>query len=386
MVQQLLVPNTSRTRERPASLRRVLHVINGEHYSGAERVQDLLAEYLPQFGFEIGFACVKPGKFKQLRRYQAAPLMDAPMRFKFDWRAADRVAEFAVQGNYEALHAHTPRSLFVADQVAKRTGMPLYYHVHSPVGNDSNRKWANRINTWCEKRWLRRAEKIICVSQSLSRYMRNLGHSENRLVVIPNAVPIMPRTEITFPLEGPWILGTIALFRPRKGLEILLQAMAELKLGGLPIQLMAVGAFETPAYERQIRRLVQNLNLEDRIQWTGFDRDISRRLNEMHIMVLPSLYGEGLPMVVLEAMAQGVPVIASHVEGIPEAIRDQKDGLLFEPGDAQQLASQIRHIVRSPNLWTDLSHSSWHRQRSFFSPATQSHHLATLYQSGTPKN
>src|SRR5688572_4459141 len=58
---------------------RVLHVINGEHYSGAERVQDLLAEALPDLGFEVGFACVKPGRFPEARRYRDARLYEMPM-------------------------------------------------------------------------------------------------------------------------------------------------------------------------------------------------------------------------------------------------------------------------------------------------------------------
>src|SRR5688572_15463220 len=72
--------------------RRVLHVINGEHYSGAERVQDLLAQRLPEFGFEIGFACVKPGEFSKRRAAREAPLIEMPMRCRFDVRVARQLA------------------------------------------------------------------------------------------------------------------------------------------------------------------------------------------------------------------------------------------------------------------------------------------------------
>ena len=58
----------------------VLHLINGEHYSGAERVQDLLAMALPEFGFEVGFACLKQGLFRQMRRSTSAPLHAAAMK------------------------------------------------------------------------------------------------------------------------------------------------------------------------------------------------------------------------------------------------------------------------------------------------------------------
>ncbi len=344
----------------PPAVQRILHVINGEHYSGAERVQDLLAASLPEFGCEVGFACVKPGRFAQTRQCQRAPLIETPMRFKFDWRPVDQVVAFARAGDYAALHAHTPRSLFVASWVARRLRLPLYYHVHSPVGRDSNRPWANRINAWLERHLLRRATRIFCVSHSLLHYMQKQGHPPSKLAVIPNAVPNQPRTTIEPPIEGPWVLGLVALFRPRKGLEVLIEALAELR---------RIGVDAHP----------KSLGVDDLVDWTGFARNIPILLQELHLMVLPSLFGEGLPMVVLEAMAQGLPVVASRVEGTPEAIRDGQDGLLFEPGDAVGLADRITAVTTQPEQWRKMSASSWTRQRTEFSTRNQAQLLASHY-------
>ena len=74
-------------------LRRVLHVINGEHYSGAERVQDLLGLRLPEFGYDVGFACVKPKRFPQERQCQTAELYELPMWSKLDLRVAKTLAQ-----------------------------------------------------------------------------------------------------------------------------------------------------------------------------------------------------------------------------------------------------------------------------------------------------
>src|SRR5262245_45174319 len=93
---------------------RVLHVINGEHYAGAERVQDLLAARLPEFGYEVGFACVKPVQFPNLRKSTQTPLYDLSMRSRIDLRAAWELRRIIRQDGYELLHAHTPRSLLVA--------------------------------------------------------------------------------------------------------------------------------------------------------------------------------------------------------------------------------------------------------------------------------
>src|SRR5688500_2535743 len=71
----------------------VLHLVNGEHYSGAERVQDLLARQLPRFGCEVGFACVKPRRFPAARESQQSPLVEMPMNGRFDLRVVKRIAE-----------------------------------------------------------------------------------------------------------------------------------------------------------------------------------------------------------------------------------------------------------------------------------------------------
>ena len=71
---------------------RVLHVINGEHYAGAERVQDLLAGSLPGLGFEVSQVCLKPGRFTAMRETKSAPLYEAAMRNRFDLRPAWKLA------------------------------------------------------------------------------------------------------------------------------------------------------------------------------------------------------------------------------------------------------------------------------------------------------
>ena len=86
---------------------RVLHLVNGEHYAGAERVQDLLALRLPDFNVDVTLACVKPGVFAQSRRSQATPLINLPMRGRLDVRPAWRLAKI-VAGKFRSdSHAHS---------------------------------------------------------------------------------------------------------------------------------------------------------------------------------------------------------------------------------------------------------------------------------------
>ena len=112
---------------------RMLHVINGEHYSGAERVQDLLALQLPEFGFSADFACLKPGRFAACRQSREAVVVDLPMRRRVDLGPALRLARLVREGDYRILHSHTPRAALVGRVAAALAGVPLVHHLHSPT-------------------------------------------------------------------------------------------------------------------------------------------------------------------------------------------------------------------------------------------------------------
>jgi glycosyltransferase involved in cell wall biosynthesis len=95
--------------------------------------------------------------------------------------------------------------------------------------------------------------------------------------------------------------------------------------------------------------------------------------------VLPSLFGEGLPMVVLEAMAAGVPVVATRVEGIPEAVRDRVDGVVAAPGDPQDLARGIAELMDGRLDWAELRESAHARQAEQFSDESMARGVAAVY-------
>ncbi|MFT5302352.1 MAG: glycosyltransferase involved in cell wall biosynthesis, partial [Mariniblastus sp.] len=284
----------------PAKLKtvKVLHLINGEHFSGAERVQDLLALAMPRFGYEVGFACLKPDKFPLVRESQDSELFETPMKSKFDIWCAGRVAKVVKDHDYQLIHAHTPRTLLVGRLAAKKLKCPLVYHVHSPVGRDSERGLSNRINTLLETWNLAGVDKMICVSNSLAGYMRELGHSHSKIEVVSNGVSAIHDLPTREAPGHTWTIGTMALFRPRKGTEVLLDALAMLKQNNIRVRLRAVGPFETLEYEKEIMAKVQSLGIGEMIEWTGFQTDVNQQLRQMDLFVLPSLYGEGLPMVV----------------------------------------------------------------------------------------
>jgi glycosyltransferase involved in cell wall biosynthesis len=364
----------------PPAIGRVLHIINGEHYAGAERVQDLLAGALPEFGAEVVFAALKPGKFRSARANQQARLFECPMRHRVDWRPISRIARLVRHERAALLHTHTPRTLLVGRAVAAMTGVPLVHHVHSPTSRDSTRRWRNLANSQLERWALRGAARAIAVSAAMGRYAASLGVPANRIDVVTNGVPGPRVLADRTPPAGRWTLGMVALFRPRKGVEVLLEALSLLRKQGLDVCLRAIGEFETPDYERQVRGLAQTRGLEPWIEWTGFCSNVPAALRDLDALVLPSLFGEGLPMVLLEAMAAGVPVVATKVEGVPEAIADGREGALVEPQSAQALAAGIERLVRGQLDWTALRANARQRYESQFSVRHMAEAVSKVYR------
>ncbi|HMO13235.1 MAG TPA: glycosyltransferase [Pirellulaceae bacterium] len=359
---------------------RVLHIINGEHFSGAERVQDLLGLTLSRFGWQPGFVCLKDGKFPKQRESTDCPLYIEPMNNRFDLRIVRAIVRIVKSEGYRIVHAHTPRSVMIGRLVARKTGAKLVYHVHSPVGRDSTRFLQNKLNQWTEQWSLRKCDAMICVSKSLKSYMEHAGHDPGKLFVVHNGVRSLASCPDRNPPMGTWTLGTTALFRPRKGTEVLLQAIANLRNRGCPVRLLAVGPFESTDYEQKIKSLATELEISSLIEWTGFQTDVNAFFQRMDLFVLPSLFGEGLPMVVLEAMATGVPVIAADVEGVNEAIRDQIDGHIFPPGDSTALADSIQTLIERPDAWKQMSHSCVIQQSESFSETSMAAGVASVYR------
>jgi glycosyltransferase involved in cell wall biosynthesis len=359
---------------------RVLHVINGEYYSGAERVQDLLALRLHDLGFEIGFACVKPDIFPDERTAKSIPLHQVPMSSRYDIGAALKLAGIIKENRYSLIHTHTPRAVLLGRAATLITNVPIVHHVHSPTARDTESFVKNFANTITERISLVGVSRLIAVSKSLESYLHRQGFNNKRICMVHNGVPT-PGPLASRPLpRGNWNIGVVALFRPRKGLEILLEALARLKAGGASITLRAVGGFVSAEYQMKTMQLCADLGLEHDAIWTGFCRQVDRELAKMDVFVLPSLYGEGLPMVILEAMAMGVPVVASSVEGIPEVIDHGHSGLLVPPGDSEMLAARILDLINGQYDWDVIRKKAYRTQVENFSDGAMASGVAAVYK------
>ncbi|MEM1230015.1 MAG: glycosyltransferase family 4 protein, partial [Pseudomonadota bacterium] len=142
----------------------VLHLINGEHFAGAERVQDLLAQALPQFGYQVRWICLKDGRFDAERRSQETPLVTHAMRSEKDLSVLGAVIDDVRASGAAVIHTHTARSALIGALASLRTGVPMVHHLHSPSDADTEHRWRNLRNALLERLTVRRARAIIPVS------------------------------------------------------------------------------------------------------------------------------------------------------------------------------------------------------------------------------
>jgi len=152
-------------------------------------------------------------------------------------------------------------------------------------------------------------------------------------------------TRYPLPENASPVLGNVGMFEERKGQFILLEAISKLIKGPFPnLHLILVG--EGPD-EQMLKNKVIKMGLGNNVTFFPFTREPMYVFERIDILVLSSLYKEGLPNVLLEAMSMNVPVISSKMAGVPEIVKNGKTGYMVEPGKSGQLAEAIS------KLWSD---------------------------------
>ena len=244
--------------------------------------------------------------------------------------------------------------LFWANVAARACGrilraFPVISSYHDEIVSEG---WLVRLVDRLTLTW---TDCIVCCSGAVGRsVVSRIGGKIEHFTFIPFGVDIdqfepaaaATRRELGL-RDGQKVIGTVCrLVEPKKGLRILLQAMAVLakRYGQPPCQLLIVG--DGPS-RHELELLREQLGLSSWVVFAGSRRDIPRVLHAVDAFVLPSLY-EGFGIAILEAMAAGKPVIATAVGGIPEFVLSGETGLLVEPGNVEALADAIDRLLSHP--------------------------------------
>lgn len=264
-------------------------------------------------------------------------------------RQMRRLQELLLRYRPDIVHG---QGVDIAGFLAVGCGLPAVITVHGLLGecakyqsNSINKLRATLAARLTEKRTIRRAADLIAISPYVAQYYSN--DIRGRVHDIPNPVAPAFFQVIRAPERGRLLYaGRIA---NGKGLLDLLRAVAG--DDSRVTKLVLAGAVPDPAYGELLRREAATFGLADRIHFAGLlsESHLLKEFRGADALVLPS-YQETAPMVVQQAMAAGIPVIATTVGGIPQQIEHEATGLLFEAGDVDRLTNLITRLVQNPDL------------------------------------
>ena len=283
---------------------------------------------------------------------------------QWDLRVFYRLARVIRQFQPQVLHAQLVHANVVGRLMGSLLGVPKVIATIQTV--EKGKSWHNKVeNLTC-----RLSHKTTCVSPSVYQHAaRNIHIPESRLQVIPNAIDVArfvaaaPIDLAEFRLDtNKTTLVFVGRLDPVKNVDVILRATARVSQEQ-DIQLLIVG--DGPERER-LETLTEALNLTDRVRFAGQRLDVERILKAADIFILASQW-EGMPMSAQEAMASGLPVIASRTEGIIDVIEDNITGLLVTPGSVEQLAHAICRLIQNPPLAQQLSHAAQQKAQRLFS-------------------
>ncbi len=323
-----------------------------------------------------------PG-FEQLRKRAeaaAAPLLSIPDRGPWDWRVIGRLLEVCRRERVVLWHGHDYKSNALGLLLRRFWPMRMVTTVHGWVKHTRRTPLYYRIDRYC----LPRYELVICVSEDLYKECLALNVPAERCLLIENGIDLaeysrtLTVAEARQPLgipPGRVVVGAIGRLSAEKGFDLLIRAVDRLIRAGLDVELLIAGEGEE---EPRLRALATELGCGERVRLLGFQAKVKELYQAFDVFALSSIR-EGLPNVLLEAMALQVPVLATRIAGVPRLIDDGKNGLLIQPGSVDELTRALERLLHDAELRRRLAHAGHETIASRYSFAERMRKIQAIY-------
>jgi glycosyltransferase involved in cell wall biosynthesis len=327
---------------------------------GVASVAEWLLAHEEQLGVRYEtFDLRRPGKGVGGRWSIRAGFRQAAMLGRFaSWvRRAPRVLHICVSATATGLARDVALLL-----VARVTGRVIVAHVH---GSDLNEAIHSPFRRLALRLVGRLSTECVGLSPSSAAALASAGIDARW---ISNPVRVEPNGLSRLEEKGPLRLLLVGRYGERKGCFDLIDALARVRSDGLDVKLSFVGSEEHPGEEERLREAVHRQGLEEAVAFVGVVGPdvLAAQYASADVLCLPSRR-EGLPMVVLEGMAFGLPVIATPVGGISDLVDDGRSGVLVTPGDIGALAHAIRELADTDRRGT-MGAAAKERVRVFADP------------------
>ncbi len=363
---------------------RILHLISSSGLFGAERVAIELSKVLIRHGYHpiIGVLKNTHNPHTEVTDEAKENSIDHavfPCRSQFDRKLISSLREFIKTNHVDLVHCHGYKSNFYGI-LASRNMVPAVTTNH----NWLRPNWRLKVYCLIDSLLIRYFNRIIAVSDEVKEEMLAVGVPEEKIRVIYNGIDLdrfkdqcsSEKIRKELGLDGnDRIVGTIGSFTEAKGYDYLLKAAKEIIDARKAVKFLIVGDGPLNGH---LRNTARGLGIQDNVIFTGYRKDIPELLSVMDMYVLSSVR-EGLPMVLLEAMAAGKPVIASKVGAVPKVIIDNESGVLITPGDAGEMKKAVLDLLSDDSRSKRLGLAGQKRLKENFSSDVMAGKYMSVY-------
>ena len=297
-----------------------------------------------------------------------------------------RLVKVLKENNIDILHCHRHKASVYGAIAGTLVKTPVILsHVH---GLSRTRNFGRRVVNFI---LFKRFNRIIGCAKSVRDDVlkNNPSVTPEKVITLINSVDFERLADVTINKSeaksklidvpiGAFVYGTVARFGPNKGHSFLIEAFEKVRRQVPSAQLIFAG--DGPL-EEEIKKQSSKADLDDSVHFLGRRDDIPKLLRAMDTFVLPSIGSEGMPLVILEAMAAGIPCIASSLSGIPEIINSSEFGFLVPPKDSNALAEAMIKLANTPEQKLKcLIEGAKERIRNVFDHKIVRASLAKLYE------
>jgi sugar transferase (PEP-CTERM/EpsH1 system associated) len=363
-----------RTLERIATL----HLITELNIGGAEKALAHLLTYLDHDRFDSTVACLYGGDGPVAGEIRARGIsvVDLGMAAKWRWDALWRLYRLLREERPTILHTWMFHANIPGRVLGRLAGVPIVISGERTMGMESRwRYWLNRMTAPL-------ADRITCVSQQVADFAVNhIGIPRHKIIVIPNGIELPDfehpfdtaqiRSELELPVDQV-LVGTIARLDPVKRLDILLHALRSLP------NVYAVIIGDGPERAR-LTALSEGLGLVDRVHFAGHQGNVWPWLAALDVFALSSDW-EGMSNALLEAMAAGLPVVATAVGGTPDVVMDGATGLLVPRRDPAALVEALASLMNDADMRRSMGQAGQERVFQHFSIGRMVEQTQDLYE------
>jgi len=342
---------------------RILYVITELDVGGAENALFELATRIGRELFQPEVACLHgQGPLAARLHTRGVPVHLLGAQSKSDLRVLWHLHRLIGEG--DIVHSFLYHANMAARFAALRTGASAV--ISSARVAERSRPRRRTLECWTH----RLVDVEVCVSTGVRDYLRAGGFPAEKLAVIPNGVDAARfagrtgdnprlRERLGIPPQAP-LVTTIGRLHEQKGISFFLRAAASLHHTRPDCHFLIVGR---GPLEAQLRNEAKQFHVETHVHFLGFCDDVPAILKATDVFVLPSLW-EGMPNAVLEAMAAGLPVVATRVEGTVDLVEDGKTGVLVMPKDVPALVGAVLRLLNDPARAALIGHAAQEHVRA----------------------